>query len=98
LLPLEGTFGKACLGSIGKLLYVPLEALFAHLIFRISILFDQVIQQCEGLWRYWRLEYFNLRTKINFAGLENWNGWFGNGWFGNRFWDILDYFGGIERI
>ena len=37
---LEGTFGKRDLGGIGEFLYMPLEALFACLIKRISILFD----------------------------------------------------------
>jgi hypothetical protein len=44
LIALHSTVSIACLGSIGNFLYVPLKPLFAGLIFRRSVLFDQGMQ------------------------------------------------------
>ena len=38
----EGTFSKGYLGSIGKLLYMPLYALYTCFIKCVSVLFDQI--------------------------------------------------------
>lgn len=42
-------FGEGYLGGIGKLLYMPLLALYTRFIKRISILFNQIIQRRKSL-------------------------------------------------
>jgi hypothetical protein len=60
LIDKKGAFSKDFFGGFGQLL----QAVFARLIKHMSI-FDSATQRSKSLRCHWRLEYFDLRTRLH---------------------------------